>query len=169
MFDINKYRKTWRLEWLEALLSLSDLELQTRWINKKIRNPAWTYIEFMNHYFDDLDLVDGYEKKIQEGYVSHEEYNAIEKFHIALEKYKEPNGIYDPEAILNDPEWIKITEMGQSSLKNLETLVSDAEEKDMFSKTLYAPDLTVGDYIWPKKPTWFQKIFFRLFHPQRKA
>jgi len=52
--DASELRRLWWRNWLCALLSLADIDLQReRWLNKEIANPHWSYLEFMCSYFDD--------------------------------------------------------------------------------------------------------------------
>ena len=141
-------RKNIRLNWLYSLSALADIELQQRWLDKRITNPAWSYVEFRCSYFDDTSLSDGgYEKMIRNGFVTHEEYNCIKNFHDALDKYKEPNGHYDPAAILDDPTWQKIVALGKQSIDKLAIILADPEEKKALLENL--PTLTEKDFSWP--------------------
>jgi hypothetical protein len=138
-------KKIWRINWL---ISLADIELQQRWLDKRISNPAWTYAEFICNYFDDLGWsADGYEEKIRTGFVTKEEYDCVRDFHHALDSYIAPNGSYDPLAILNDPTWQKIVAIGHQSVTNLEDLITRPDEKSLF---LEQPALSPGDFTWPK-------------------
>lgn len=147
-----KIIKGWRFNWLTSLLALADLEFQKeRWLDKKITCPAWTYVEFMCCYFDDCNVArSGYEWCIEAGYLSRDEYECIKDFHNALYAYKEPNDdSYDHEAIVNDQKWQDIVSLGKHSVEKLRQLITDPEEEEIFSKKLYAPALTEGDYTWP--------------------
>ncbi|WLS02219.1 hypothetical protein [Shinella oryzae] len=163
-FDPAKYREIWRAEWFASLVALSTPEFQQRWLDKRITNPAWTYVEFANCYFDDLQLADGYQKKIQGGFITKDEYECVKDFHHALRAYKEPNGVYDPASILEDPKWQKIVAKGQEAISKLKALITNQNDLKALSGEL--PALTSGDFTWPKKPTWFRKLLLRLNPPQ---
>jgi hypothetical protein len=144
-------KRNWRRNWLVALLSLSDFALQKeRWLNKDITNPAWTYIEFMASYFDDLPFGESYRFFLENAVISQAEYDCIIDFHGALDQYKEPRGDhYDHESILEDGQWQQVVAKGAVAMKRLEALIVDEQEKEIFSKKLYTPPLTAGDFTWP--------------------
>lgn len=156
-FDIATYRKNWRMSWLYNLVALSDLRFQNRWIDRRITNPAWTYVEFMESYFGDLQLEDGYKEKINEKFLTRNEYNCIKDFHELLQQYRETN-IDDPDAILKDSNWLKIVAIGRESVLNLKKIIIDPDEIIAISSKL--PRLTAGDFTWPKNPTIFDKIYY---------
>ena len=144
----NEWRKNWRLNWLGSLANLADIELQQRWLDRRITNPAWSYIEFMCKDFDGLGCSDdGYKEKIRSGFVTQDEHDCIRDFHRALDDYKAPNGDYDALAILDDPVWQKIVTAGHRSIVKLEKLITEPEEK---AALLEKPALTFGDFTWPK-------------------
>lgn len=149
---VNEYRKNWRQTWLTSLLCLSDIILQQRWLDPRIRNPAWTYVEFMCVYFDDLRTGDGYADLISEGLLSFDEFQVIQNFHEALSAYEPPKGDYDHQAILSDEKWQKIVAQGKTAMTSLREIISDLTEKNLFIMENYAPALTDGDYTWPEKP-----------------
>jgi hypothetical protein len=135
--------------WLECLSDLANFELQQRWLNRMITNPAWSYVEFMCRYFDDV-LGDGrYERLIRDGIVTKEEYRCVRDFHEALDQYKEPNGVYDPDAILKDPRWREIVALGQKAVSELATLLTEADRKILLAEPRA---LESGDVTWPDKP-----------------
>jgi hypothetical protein len=105
---------------------------------------------------EDLDLADGYEKKIEDGFVTQDEYVCVRDFHQALHEYKEPNDEYDVAAILDDPKWQKIVTKGQEAISKLKMLITNPSELKALSEEL--PALTAGDFSWPKEPTWFHKL-----------
>jgi hypothetical protein len=143
-----EFRKIWRLNWLGSLACLANIELQQRWFDHRIKNPAWTYVEFMCKYFDDLAWSDcDYEEKIQSGFVTQDEYHCVKDFHLALDQYAAPNGDYDHLAILGDPAWQKIVALGHQSIVALEKLITDPAER---ISLLRSPALTTGDFTWRK-------------------
>lgn len=145
--EVGGFRKVWRLNWLGALGSLANIEMQQRWRDQSIRNPAWSYVEFMCKYFDDLGWSeDGYEEKIRSGFVTRDEHDCIRDFHISLDSYKEPNGEHDQSAILSDPAWLKIVELGRHSIIELGKLISDPKEKIALFEI---PPLTRENFTWP--------------------
>ena len=146
----NEQRKSWRRNWLRSLLDLSDLQLQQRWLDRRITNPAWSYVEFICSYFNDCGIDNGYDSLIRNGFVTQEEYFAIQNFHKALENYAEPNGCYDPQEILNDHKWQALVELGRRSALELQKIIDDPSEQKIFLEE--APQLTEGDFTWGRAP-----------------
>lgn len=152
--------KIWRSNWLWCLRDLTDIELQKRWIDKRISTPGWSYHEFMERYFDDLFLSDdGYKEHISYGHLTQDEYNCIKDFHQALAAYVHQTE-KDPEDILNDLAWKQIVVSGQKSLVKLRKLINDPDEKEIF--LVKRSPLQIGDFTWPKNPTLFRAILVRL-------
>jgi hypothetical protein len=137
--------------WLECLSDLANFELQQRWLNKTITNPHWSYIEFMSCYFDDLLLSGagyGYERLIRDGFITAEEHHCVQDFHEALAQYKEPNGAYDPEAILKDPHWREIVALGRKSIDKLAMILTEADREILLAEPRV---LEAGDFTWPNR------------------
>jgi hypothetical protein len=134
--------------WLECLSDLANFELQQHWLDNMITNPAWSYVEFMCCYFDGV-LGGGYEGLIRDGIATIEESRCVHDFHEALKQYEEPNGVYDPGATLKDPHWREIVTLGQKSINELATLLTEADRAILFAKPRA---LETGDYTWPGKP-----------------
>lgn len=161
--------KNIREQWLVSLLELSDIDYQRdRWLDKRIRNPHYSYVEFMCGYFDDVLWDAGYQEMIDCGYFSQEEYRIVKEFHEALDTYQEPNNDhYDHEAILNDPKWQEIVSLGKTTMKKLEEIITDKDELDLFDN--YIHPLTEGDFTWglssknKKERTWLQGLTRFLF------
>jgi hypothetical protein len=144
------WKPQWRRLWLSSLLSLADLELQReRWLNDKITNPVWTYVEFICGYFDDCLMGDDYPSLINRGWVRSNEYEAIKDFHHVLEGYNPPAGDYDHQSILDDQKWLSITHIGKHAMEELRALIDDTAEQEIFDKRLYAVPLTAADFTWP--------------------
>jgi hypothetical protein len=150
----DELKRYWRMYWMHYLNSLADIKLQERWLNKKITNPAWSYVEFVESYYDQVP--DGYNSLIQNGYVSKIEYDCIKDFHKELNKYSPPNQSDNPEDILKDPKWVELVKLCKRSLHALnEVLVDEKEKKDLdvFGIGINHPPLTEGDFTWPNMQT----------------
>lgn len=126
---INKEKNEWRKRWLSSINELTSFDLQKKsWIDKTHSNPHWSFVEFMCSYFDDLAIDDNYKYQLDKGWVSKKEYEIIEDWHIALDKYNSPkNDNYDNEAILNDPNWLNILEIGIKTRKELAKTLNESE------------------------------------------
>lgn len=125
----------WRERWLRSVNELTSLELQRKsWLDKTHTNPHWSFIEFMCCYFDDLVIDDKYKYQLDKGWISNLEYELIEDWHIELDNYNAPNNDdYDNEAILNDPKWLEILEIGiKAKVELAKTL--DETERDFLTK-----------------------------------
>lgn len=126
---INKEKNEWRKRWLSSINELTSFDLQKKsWIDKTHSNPHWSFVEFMCSYFDDLAIDDNYKYQLDKGWVSKKEYEIIEDWHIALDKYNSPkNDNYDNEAILNDPNWLNILEIGIKTREELAKTLNESE------------------------------------------
>jgi hypothetical protein len=126
---INKEKNEWRKRWLSSINELTSFDLQKKsWIDKTHSNPHWSFVEFMCSYFDDLAIDDNYKYQLDKGWVTKNEYELIEDWHIALDKYNSPkNDNYDNEAILNDPNWLNILEIGLKTREELAKTLNESE------------------------------------------
>jgi len=142
--------KNIRGQWLYCLLILSDIDHQTeRWLDVRIRNPHYTFDEFIECYYDVIWRGD-YKEMIECGYFSQEEYEIVKEFHEAIDTYQPPKGrYYDHKAILNDLKWQEIVALGRKSLDKLKTIIKDQDELDIFDN--YIPALVEGDFTWGMK------------------
>jgi hypothetical protein len=139
-------RTDWRLRWLASLAELSDVELQLRWVDRRITNPHWSFVEFVSCYFTDVPD-SGYEALIRRGVVSDAEYRCVRDFHEHLAAYQAPKGDFDAETILRDPRWQQIVSLGKLSVLALAPILGDQDERDTL---LGEPrPLEPGDFTWP--------------------
>ncbi|MEZ4805708.1 MAG: hypothetical protein R2852_09560 [Bacteroidia bacterium] len=82
----------------------------------------------MCSYFDDLAIDDNYRYQLDKGLVTNEEYEIVEKWHIKLDKYNSPkNDNYDHEAILNDPKWLEVIQIGVETKNELAKTLNVSE------------------------------------------
>jgi len=121
--------ETWRRTWILMIKDLTNLEYQKRtWLESNNTNPYYSFIEFMCSYFDDLNISNGYEKLIDNGLVTQVEFDSIAEWNNSLSEYDSPNNDdYDNKAVLNDPKWAEIIEIGITSIENLKPKLSKAE------------------------------------------
>lgn len=124
-------RNNWRERWLNSIYELTTIDLQINsWLNQQNTNPHWSYIEFIETYFDDLSLTDSYETILKQGWVTYQEYETIKEWHEKLDKYKAPdNDDHNHKAILEDSNWIEIVELGEKSKHQLAQMVNSKEKK----------------------------------------
>lgn len=88
------------------------------------------FLEFMSCYFDDLIIDDNYEYPLSNNWVTKKEFEIIEKWHLALDKYEPPNkDYYDSVSVLNDTEWLDILSKGICAKRKLAKILSDTEIK----------------------------------------
>lgn len=126
---INKEKDEWRKRWLSSINELTSFDLQKKsWLDKTHSNPHWSFVEFMCSYFDDLAIDNNYKYQLDKGWVTKKEYKLIEDWHIALDKYNSPkNENYDNEAVLNDPNWLNILEIGIKTREELAKTLNESE------------------------------------------
>ena len=108
---------------------MTSIDLQNQsWLDYNNINPHWSFIEFINTYFNDLLCNFDYKYFIDKNYVSLQEYEIIEEWHTALAEYNAPkNEDFDHKEILNDPMWLKLVEKGKMSKEKLKLLLNNEE------------------------------------------
>jgi len=124
-------KNLWRARWLGCINELTSLDLQKKsWLDKTHSNPHWSFVEFMCNYFDDLAIDENYKYQLDKGWVTKKEYEIIEGWHIALDKYNSlKNDDYDNEAILNDPKWIEVLQFGRAIRYELTITLNETEKQ----------------------------------------
>ncbi|TXF79220.1 hypothetical protein [Chryseobacterium sp.] len=132
-------KNLWRASWLGCINQLTSLELQKKsWNDRTHSNPHWSFVEFICCYFDDLVIHENYKYQLDNDWVTQKEYDLIEDWHTALAKYNPPkNDHFDNEAILNDPKWLEIIEIGVAAQNNLASILNDTERKLLTEETDY--------------------------------
>jgi hypothetical protein len=117
-------RMLWRVRWKASIEELTSLEHQRKtWLDVAKPSVHYTFVEFMCCYFDDLLCGLSYNQLVENGYVGEQEKAILIEWHNALDSYKSPkNNDYDDAAILNDPEWSRITDLGAIVWKNLQLI-----------------------------------------------
>ena len=132
-------RELWRERWLGCINELTSLDLQKKsWLDRTNTNPHWSFVEFMCSYFDDLATEDNYKYQLDKGWVAKNEYEIIESWHIALDKYNSPkNDDYDNEAILNDPKWVEILQIGLTARDELTKTLNETERQSLNEEINY--------------------------------
>ena len=135
----NDDKTLWRERWLGCINKLTSLDLQKKsWLAKTHTNPHWSFVEFMCSYFDDLGIDDHYKYPIEKGWLTNQEFDIIKDWHEALDKYESPkNHDYDHSAILNDPKWLDILQIGQTMKNKLVSIVNETEKKILTEEINY--------------------------------
>ncbi len=119
-----------RERWLYSLFVFGHSEFQKRWLTGPFEYIAVTYSEAICHYFDDLNLDNGYDEFIQNHIVSPMESSIISDFHNQLNEYvskPEKQNLSDRH-ILKDIEWSSLTEL---AYENWHKLKSIAKQEDL--------------------------------------
>ncbi|WP_103070879.1 hypothetical protein [Aquimarina sediminis] len=142
--EIESTNENWRRSWIYSLIDLTNLEYQKRtWLHPNNTNPYYSFKEFMSSYFDDLDLIKGYEKHIKSSLITQKEYDAIGTWHKSLVKYTPPNGNdYDNKAILEDEKWKEIIKLGINAKLLLKPLLN-RYERGILVESKYALKVTI--------------------------
>lgn len=124
-------KNLWRERWLGCINELTSIDLQKKsWLNKTQTNPHWSFVEFMCSYFDDLAIAENYKFQLDNGWVTKKEFDIIEAWHITLDKYNSPkNDDHDNEAILNDPKWLEILQVGVKTRNELGKTLNETERQ----------------------------------------
>ncbi|KXX66800.1 hypothetical protein [Flammeovirga sp. SJP92] len=126
-------KRNWRLRWLGELFLMTHLEYQKDlWVNRKYPNEIGWFSENIYRYFDDLYLDDNYQCQIKDGIISQLEFESIQDFHFALEKFVEmtnkPEQKFNETEIFKNEYWLKICEIGKKSWTRLKQIISDENE-----------------------------------------
>ena len=129
----------WRPRWLSSINELTDLELQKiSWLDAKVENPHWTYVEFMCSYLNDLGLEDNYKDPLERKLITTEELQIIMEWHKKLTEYEAPNKEhYNHTEILNDSKWTEILKLGLNSRLKLADIICEEEKKILTEKINY--------------------------------
>jgi hypothetical protein len=140
MKHVYPLRTLLRTRWLNSINQLTSLELQQKsWLDINKDSPRWSFVEFCCMYLDDLSFNDTYSNWIEEGIITKKEYKTIKNWHEALLKYEAPQGDhYNHSAILNDPLWQQIVQLGFTSKKRLAVLLIKEERVILIDKIHYS-------------------------------
>jgi hypothetical protein len=143
MDDVSRaeLRRTWRLNWLGSIHDISSFELQTAtWLDRNLTNPYWSYIEFVESYFDRFGETFEYKLALKCGLVTPEEVAIVKDLHGALRAHEAPNGDqYDHVAILADPSWHRVVGLAEQARRALLRVIEDPDERVALSS---------GDTTW---------------------
>lgn len=127
--DILTQKKV-RKRWLSVLFELAHAGYQERlWIAATVPNTSGGYTACVGTYFDDLNLENGYVHFISEGVISISEFLIVVQLHAALCNYTAATHTktYTNKEVLQDPEWIALTQMGFTAWEALKQKVSKTE------------------------------------------
>ncbi len=132
-------KNLWRERWLGCINELTSLDLQQKsWLDKTHTNPHWSFVEFMCSYFHDLGIDDHYKYPIDKGWLTNQEFEIIKDWHDALDKYDSPkNDDYDHSAILIDPKWLDILQVGQTMKSKLASTLNETEKNILTEEINY--------------------------------
>jgi hypothetical protein len=127
----NNNKNLWRERWLGCINELTSLDLQKKsWLDRTHSNPHWSFVEFMCSYFDDLSIEKNYRYQLAKNWITKKEYEIIENWHIVLDKYNSPkNDDHNNEAILKDPKWLEILQIGVATKNDLIKILNDTERQ----------------------------------------
>lgn len=120
-----------RKRWIYSLFEFAHIEYQRRlWIEAQYSDIVGDSTEAICGYFDDLDLCNGYESFVKEGFVKQEEAELVSEFHDLLNLYlsrPEKNSLSDKN-MLRDIEWINLTKLAKVNWEKLKVIITDKRE-----------------------------------------
>jgi len=123
-----------RARWINSLFELAHREYQIRlWIEDDYENAIGSYSECLCKYFDDLDLVNGYEDFLSEGIISKLESDIVLELHSEFSSYSnriDKKNLSDNK-ILMDPEWMMITKLALQTWNKLKEIIQSEKEKKL--------------------------------------
>ena len=115
-----------RRAWLDCLHEFSCVERQRRWLGGDPDHAA-SFIECLCSYFDDLNLGEGLDVAVEEGWLLRQEADAVAEFHRLADEYEAPG---EDSAVLADPAWsLVVIEARRAWLAVREHLTDVAENK----------------------------------------
>lgn len=111
-----------RIELLELLHELSDIETQERlWLKHEDFPNSSGIDEIFHFFFDDTDLVSNPKSLVGIVLLDDREVKEIEQLTSALSGMLSRLGDVDSQAYMSDPEWASIVSLAQSSLRLFES------------------------------------------------
>jgi hypothetical protein len=127
----NELRKNVRLNWLDSLFEFSHHEFQNKvWLKAEFEDYVSNYSEAICSYFDDLNMNDGFDWFMSEGFATQEEFSLFDAVHRQLKEYAEhpeKQNLMDID-ILEDIEWIELTKNAKISWDKLKAIIKDKSE-----------------------------------------
>ena len=113
--------------WFSSVRELADFDLQRRtWLVPTNRNPHWSYIEFVNSYPDEEQLIDAQVR----GWLTAPEFDALNELKRTIEAYSAPGAEdYDNAAVLDDPTWRAVIQTAGRVQRQLLAIVTDSDER----------------------------------------
>ena len=120
--------------WFCRVNEISDIGLQRRtWLDATSRNPHWSYIEFIESYPDDDQLLHA----LNQGWLSADEFNVLSELGRILAAHSPPGGDdYDNAAVLEDPAWHSVVEAAERAKRRLLSITTDQHEREMLLGTI---------------------------------
>jgi hypothetical protein len=125
-------RQGLRETWIGLLYEFASPTKQSWWNGGGPPKVCVSYAELMCGYFDDLDLSDGLEAAVRDGWMSAAEAQATMEFHRRVAAYQEPSS--DHPAILADPAWADVVDAARRAWFGLRAMHEDPETLAMMSK-----------------------------------
>jgi len=137
MSDNQEWRGNWRTNWLSSIQEFADQNTQRRlWLDPTNTNPHFSFVECLCCYFDDLGLSDGgYQRALEQGFVSEREVSAVAGFHKIADAYDSPTDDYDHPAILADPKWAEVVAAAKEAQSELLGLIDDPHERRLLMES----------------------------------
>ncbi len=134
--DDIELKQRWRLYWIYSVFELSNIKLQeSSWMKSETQGVneenIWSssFAESSSAYFDNLALFEGYDKAVKYGNVTQEEAQNAAAFHALFCLYDEPSD--NPADILQDEEWIEVTQAAKTFWRYLKNNTKSQRELDL--------------------------------------
>jgi hypothetical protein len=114
--------------WFCRVHEISDIGLQRRtWLDATSRNPHWSYIEYIESYPYDDQLLDA----LRQGWLSADEFSVLNELGRILAAYSPPGGDgYDNAAVLQDPAWHSVVKAAEQAKQQLLSITVDQQERE---------------------------------------
>ncbi|KOS06912.1 hypothetical protein AM493_13385 [Flavobacterium akiainvivens] len=114
------------------MFEFTDITFQHKvWLEGFYPDVASNYTEALCSYFDDLDLNEGYDNFVNQGFASAQEAAIVIPFHKMLDNYIgsiNKEGLTDI-VVLNDPDWHEVVNFGFATWQQLKAHLNNTEEQ----------------------------------------
>jgi len=129
----------WRLTWIESIFEFSNLKYQKiLWVDGSMeqwpddQERRSDFYDCYADYFDGQWLNKGYSIHVKEGRVSQKEAEVAQEFHLLADAYHQIASD-DPEIILKDLEWIRITKSAKKLWDYLKDTTTSPREIELMN------------------------------------
>ena len=114
--------------WFCRVCEVANIDSQRRmWLDTSNRNPHWSYIEFIESYPHDDQLLHA----LKQGWLTAGEFGILSELGRILAAYSPPGeNRYDNAAVLQDPAWHSVVKAAGHAKQQLLSTTTDQQERE---------------------------------------